>query len=197
MKLVVHFSETNQVLSANVQQEKGSFAPNLGELFVLHDGENGATFIPEVSPDGVISWTNNRDLPNPDPVNIKGAKGDKGADGTMTFEDLTEAQKASLVNDVLIILKNTAKAAKIGEVTLLASKWVGSNNLYSQVVSIEGVTEYSQVDITPSVEQLAVFYEKDIAFVTENEEGVVTVYVIGQKPTSDYTIQVTITEVEI
>lgn len=88
------------------------------------------------------------------------------------------------------------KAAKIGEVTLLADAWVGEDNLYSQVVSIDGTTEYSQVDLTPDVEQLAVFYEKDVTFVTENEEGVVTVYSIGQKPTNDYTIQVTITEVD-
>lgn len=85
--------------------------------------------------------------------------------------------------------------AKIGVVTLLASEWVGGDSLYSQVVNIEGVTDHSQVDLTPSVEQLMVFYEKDLTFVTENEDGVVTVYAIGQKPTNDYTIQVTITEV--
>lgn len=85
--------------------------------------------------------------------------------------------------------------AKIGYVTLLADSWVGSESLYSQVVNIEGVTKNSQVDLTPSVEQLAIFYEKDITFVTENVGGVVTVYVIGQKPQNDYTIQVTITEV--
>lgn len=84
---------------------------------------------------------------------------------------------------------------KIGEVTLLASAWVGEDNLYHQVVEIEGVTENSQVDLTPDVQQLAIFYNKDLAFVTENEDGVVTVYAIGQKPTNDYTIQVTITEV--
>ena len=39
-------------------------------------GENGATFIPSVSANGVISWTNDRELPNPSPVNIKGLKGD-------------------------------------------------------------------------------------------------------------------------
>lgn len=88
-------------------------------------------------------------------------------------------------------------AAKIGVVTLLASAWVGEDNLYSQTVDIEGVTENSQVDLTPDVQQLSVFYEKDITFVTENEGGVVTVYVIGQKPLSDYTIQVTITEVDV
>jgi hypothetical protein len=86
--------------------------------------------------------------------------------------------------------------ARIGEAVLLVGNWNGSNNLYSQVVNIDGVTKNSQVDLTPSVEQLAAFYEKDLTFVTENENGVVTVYAIGQKPTNDYTIQVTITEVE-
>lgn len=92
---------------------------------------------------------------------------------------------------------HAGSAARIGVVTLLADAWAGENSLYSQVVAIEGVTKNSQVDITPDVEQLLVFYEKDLTFVTENEEGVVTVYAIGQKPTNDYTIQVTITEVVV
>lgn len=85
--------------------------------------------------------------------------------------------------------------ATTGEVTLIAERWEGSGNLYHQVVDIDGVTENSQVDLTPSVEQLVIFYEKDLTFVTENDDGVVTVYAIGQKPTNDYSIQVTITEV--
>lgn len=87
--------------------------------------------------------------------------------------------------------------AAIGTVELLADKWLGSEKLYYQVVSIEGVTENSQVDLTPDVEQLVIFYEKDLTFVTENDGGVVTVYAIGQKPTNDYSIQVTITEVNV
>ena len=88
-----------------------------------------------------------------------------------------------------------ASTAKIGEVTLLANAWIGEASPFAQVVDIVGVTENSQVDLTPSVEQLVVFYEKDLTLVTENENGIVTVYAIGQKPTNDYTIQVTITEV--
>ena len=88
-------------------------------------------------------------------------------------------------------------SARIGEVTLLGNGWIGGESLYSQVVSVEGVTANSQVDLTPSVEQLAVFHQKDLAFVTENENGVITVYAIGQKPEHDYTIQVTITEVSV
>lgn len=90
-----------------------------------------------------------------------------------------------------------AASARIANVTILARKWVGAASPYSQVVAVEGATENSQVDLTPSVEQLAIFYEKDLAFVTENEDGVVTVYAIGQKPENDYTIQATITEVSV
>ena len=96
------------------------------------------------------------------------------------------------------IVRLNGSFVRIGVVNLLASAWVDEKqNLYSQVVNIEGVTENSQVDLTPDIRQLMVFYEKDLSFVTENEDGVVTVYAIGQKPLLDYTIQVTITEVDV
>lgn len=91
----------------------------------------------------------------------------------------------------------TGPAARIANVVLLADAWKGTESPYSQVVAVSGVTSNTQVDLTPSVEQLAVFHNKDLAFVTENEGGVVTVYAIGQKPANDYTIQATLTEVEI
>ena len=109
----------------------------------------------------------------------------------------TLAQFMATTNARFDTLEFEGSVPKIGEVTLLASAWVGSENLYHQVVEIEGVTENSQVDLTPDVQQLAIFYEKDLTFVTENIGGVVTIYAIGQKPANDYTIQVTITEVEV
>ena len=88
-------------------------------------------------------------------------------------------------------------SARIAYIDLLAANWVGDSNPYSQVVKIDGITENSQVDLTPSIEQLVIFYEKDLGFVTENDDGVVTVYAIGQKPENDYSMQVTITEVNV
>lgn len=85
--------------------------------------------------------------------------------------------------------------AKVKTVTLRAANWIGSASPYSQVVTIEGTTEHSKVDLTPTVEQLAIFHQKDLAFTTENEDGVITVYAIGDKPQNDYTMPVTITEV--
>ena len=90
-----------------------------------------------------------------------------------------------------------AMQPRIATVDLPAARWLGTKSPYSQVVNIEGVTENSQVDLTPSIEQLEIFYEKDLGFVTENEDGIVTVYAIGQKPENDYIIQVTITEVGV
>lgn len=80
-------------------------------------------------------------------------------------------------------------------VMLKASYWVGSEDTYSQVVTIPGVTSNSKVDLLPSVEQLATF--QDLTLVTENVGGTVTVYAIGDKPTSDYTMEVCITEVKV
>ncbi len=45
-------------------------------------GDDGVTFIPSVSPEGVISWTNDGDLTNPTPVNIKGPAGTAGEPGS-------------------------------------------------------------------------------------------------------------------
>lgn len=107
-------------------------------------------------------------------------------------------------NEIIEEIKNSIgpeiaasiSTSRIAQITLWGSNWIGGDNLYWQNVEIEGVTKNSQVDLTPSAEQLAIFYEKDIAFVTENVDGVVTVYAIGQKIEGDYTIQVTITEVK-
>lgn len=112
-------------------------------------------------------------------------------------EYTTNEETQALTEYILETLKNSIKVAKIGEITLFASEWNGEQSPYSQVVNIDGVTENSQVDLTPDVQQLAIFHNKDLAFVTENYGGIVTVYAIGQKPINDYTIQVTITEVDI
>lgn len=53
-------------------------------------GNNGATFIPSVDEDGFISWTNDGGLPNPEPVNIKGAPGKPGDNYVLTEADKQE-----------------------------------------------------------------------------------------------------------
>lgn len=109
-----------------------------------------------------------------------------------TLQEESQTMKTEVEHLLAIV-----KGKQVAEVTLLASAWTGEDSPYSQVVEIDGVSENSMVDLQPSVEQLAIFHEKDLAFVTENEDGVVTVYAVGDKPTNDYTMQVTITEVSV
>lgn len=45
-------------------------------------GADGATFTPSVSPDGILSFTNDKGLPNPAPVNVVGPSGTPGTPGT-------------------------------------------------------------------------------------------------------------------
>ncbi len=61
------------------------------------DGADGVTFTPAVSAEGVISWSNDGGRTNPQPVNIKGAKGDTGEKGDPGDDYiLTAADKAEI-----------------------------------------------------------------------------------------------------
>lgn len=44
-------------------------------------GEDGATFSPQMDGSGNLSWVNDKGLPNPQTVNLRGAKGDTGPKG--------------------------------------------------------------------------------------------------------------------
>lgn len=59
----------------------GIIAGRFKELQPGKDGQDGATFTPAVSADGTLSWTNDKSLPNPDPVNIRGPRGYTGSTG--------------------------------------------------------------------------------------------------------------------
>lgn len=117
---------------------------------------------------------------------------------TDTYEIAVKHGYKGTVEEWLATLGSGGSSSKLSSVTILASEWVDvAESLYAQVVNIEGTTDHSKVDLLPSVEQLAIFHNKDVTFVTENEDGVVTVYAIGEKPTMDYTMQVSITEVAV
>ena len=105
---------------------------------------------------------------------------------------ITRAQK--LLDEIKSV---SAASSQVSFVTLYANQWVGKESPYSQVVDISGATSNSKIDLSLTVEQVNIFHEKDITFVTENDDGVITVYCIGQKPANDYTIQATISEVTV
>lgn len=57
--------------------------------------ENVNVFVPSVSTEGVLSWTNKAGLPNPASVNIKGAKGDTGTAASITIGSVTTGAAGS------------------------------------------------------------------------------------------------------
>lgn len=70
------------------------------------DGKNGVTFTPSLSSSGVLTWTNNGGLSNPNAVSLKGPQGEPGKDGvdgkngvdgkSFTFSDFTAEQLEAL-----------------------------------------------------------------------------------------------------
>ena len=92
-------------------------------------------------------------------------------------------------------------------VTIYPDKWVQmtdeDGNLiedrYYQYVTIHNatITPNSKIDLQPRPEDLLVFHEKDITFTAVNAGGQVRICVIGQKPTNEYTMQITVTEVAL
>ena len=120
-------------------------------------------------------------------------KGTVPADGTIKGK--VQMDTSALIE--FVVRQVLAQVNKVTKVTLYADKWHGETSPYSQVVNIVGATENSKIDLNPSIELLGIFHNKDLSFVVENNDGVITVFCIGQKPTADYTIQATITEVVI
>lgn len=80
MGIDVKFSSMGSKINVKVKDDD-SCAKVGGKGAVYIRGEDGAIFMPDVSTDGTLTWTNDKELPNPDPVNIKGPKGDKGDTG--------------------------------------------------------------------------------------------------------------------
>ena len=80
-------------------------------------GDIGYTFEPHVTVDGILYWTNNGNLENPLPVNIRGKQGEQGEIGRLTEE---QEQKIDRVindyNDAISNLTNGNENATNSEI---------------------------------------------------------------------------------
>ena len=72
-----YFAESFLGISMIVDTGQHTVSPSMFPLSAV----DGTTFIPSVSADGTLSWTNDGGLPNPDPVNIRGPQGEQGIQG--------------------------------------------------------------------------------------------------------------------
>ena len=86
--------------------------------------ENVNVFVPSVSTDGVLSWSNKAGLTNPASVNIKGAKGDTGTAASIKIGSVTTGaagSNASVTNSGTasnVVLNFTLPRGKDGGVTV-------------------------------------------------------------------------------
>ena len=107
-----------------------------------------------------------------------------------SFDDYIESYSKDEVEAMIASIK-----PKSTTVTISASKWTGSTNPWSQTVTINGVTKNSKLDLGPTAQQIVALQNAGVALMLQNDSGVVTAWAIGNKPTTDYTINVLITEV--
>lgn len=82
-------------------------------------------------------------------------------------------------------------------INLPASAWVGAAEPYSQAIEIATVTPLSKIDLQPTAQQIVDLQNAETSLMIDNNNGELTCYAIGNKPTSDYTIQVFIQEVTL
>lgn len=86
---------------------------------------------------------------------------------------------------------------KLTTINIPASGWEGADGNYSQVLNINGVNANSKLDLLPSPSQFNSLQNEGVALTISNNNGVVTIFAISGKPTSDYDMQLLITDVEV
>ena len=125
--------------------------------------------------------------------------GGVGYDDESAKELATKDYVGTLVGDTTVseqiataILNNKPKIASI---TLSAPNWTGDTNPWSQDMTVNGVTVNSKIDLQPTALQIVDLQNDEVTLMMQNDNGVVTAWAIGNKPTKDYTMQVLITEV--
>lgn len=81
--------------------------------------------------------------------------------------------------------------------TLAAASWAGSASPYTQGVTITGGTATSQADIQADATAIQQMLDDGTnAIYIANNNGTFTAYAVGEKPTADLSIQVTVYDVK-
>lgn len=109
-----------------------------------------------------------------------------------SFDDYIESYSRDEVDTLM-----TSTKPKTTTVTIPAANWTGNTNPWSQVVTVNGATENSKLDLCPTAQQIVALQNAGVSLMLQNDSGVITAWAIGNKPTTDYTINVLLTEVSV
>lgn len=99
-------------------------------------GEKGTTFIPSVDTDGNISWSNTDGIANPETVNIKGPKGDKGSDATVPIATIEILGKIKPDGKTTFVDEDGTLHAKGGGATITPPKPVNNPTVENANASV-------------------------------------------------------------
>lgn len=177
---------------AGTQSDVGALEKFVG---VLPNGAEASTIVDYIDKktNGVASDESIRNLDNRI-TSVEESIDTKIAEAVAkTMDNPDEALNS--INELVDWVKNNSAKSKIVTVTLFANSWVGDTSPFSQVVTVNGVTENSKVDLLPTAAQIVELQDDEISLMTENNDGVITVWAIGDKPATDMEIQALITEV--
>jgi len=168
-------------------------------------GDPGATFTPSVSAEGELSWSNDGGLANPDPVNIKGPRGEPGPpgqdgepgpagkDATINGRNVLTIQAGGNVTVTQEdgVLAIGAKPAVLS-VTLTAAGWMDK----VQVVTVNGISANEAAQLIQPVPALAsqsAYFEAGILCTGQTADRLM--FAADTTPTEDLTVYVVIQEV--
>jgi hypothetical protein len=117
---------------------------------------------------------------------------------TMDAVVLAESQ-AYTDAQIAAITVSVARASQpiLTTITIPAANWSGDANPWSQVITVDGATANSKLDLQPTALQVVALQDAGITLMVQNDDGVITAWAIGNKPTEDYTMKALITEVSI
>ena len=98
-------------------------------------GEDGATFIPKISSDGTLSWTNNKGLDNPAPIKIIGPKGDPGVPGDTKIPDAAADDEGMVpvVRDSKFILEKVGSETPVFNLVEMGLPAVSLDGSFSEL----------------------------------------------------------------
>lgn len=100
------------------------------------DGAKGATFTPAVSAAGLLSWSNDGGLTNPEAVNIKGPKGDTGPQGPQGKQGPQGPAGPVNVPATTSLIKGNGSGGLVAAVP--GSDYIASGNIVKQtLVNVE------------------------------------------------------------
>lgn len=126
-----------------------------------------------------------------------GIGGDSSVTSVFGRTGAITAENGDYTADQVGARPNTWVPSNVGTVSL-STTWQGESSPYTQVVTITGATvgSNSKIDLQPSSSVIDQMITDNVSGIyASNDNGVVTIYSVGNHPTANMTIQVTVEEV--